>query len=260
MKNDGRASSPAQSLSRHARGEPPVPGLAAVLEYLRSPGFAPSTVIRGDGKAIVLDLSATSPMLSSLAGGSDVVGLSQLIDAEMQRAGTGFAFGRYGEKRALYDNEHFAGAPGGERRSIHMGIDLFCKAGTAIHAPLDAELHIIANNTQELDYGPMLVLRHHAGTREFYTLYGHLRLASLRGLREGQRLTAGAQIAEVGAPPENGNWPPHLHFQLIVDLLGLGKDFPGVAYASQRDFWLALSPSPAVFFRECESGRLEAAS
>ncbi|MCI0516343.1 MAG: peptidoglycan DD-metalloendopeptidase family protein [Woeseiaceae bacterium] len=250
----------AQSMAQHARGLEPVAGLTEILQYLRSPDFAPAPVIHSDGKAIVLDLSATGPILQNRLSGIGVARLSQLIDAEMQRAGTGFAFGRYGEKRALYDNEHFASGSSGERRTIHMGIDLFCKAGTPIHTPLDAELCIVANNTQELDYGPMLVLRHLAGQREFYTLYGHLRLASIRGLREGQRLPAGAQIAEVGAPPENGNWPPHLHFQLIVDLLGLGRDFPGVAYESQRDFWLALSPSPAMFFPECDAVLLEATS
>ena len=32
------------------------------------------------------------------------------------------------------------------------------------------------------------------------------------------RTFAVERIGSVGAPPGNGNWPPHLHFQLIVDL------------------------------------------
>src|ERR1041385_4243585 len=50
----------------------------------------------------------------------------------------------------------------------------------------------------------------------------------------------------VGAPPENGDWPPHLHFQLITDLLELDCDFPGVAFAVQRDVWRALLPHPNI--------------
>jgi murein DD-endopeptidase MepM/ murein hydrolase activator NlpD len=245
-------------MAQHAQGLEPAAGLSEVLRFLRSADLAPATIIRSDGKAIVLDLSATSPILRGGTSGLGVERLSQLIDAEMRRAGTGFAFGRYGEKRGLYDNDNFASGSNAERRTIHMGIDLFCAAGTPVYAPLDAEVCVVANNTQELDYGPMLVLRHQAGRREFFTLYGHLSLKSIAGRREGQRLRAGKQLAEVGSPPENGNWPPHLHFQLIVDLLGLGKDFPGVAYQSQRDFWLALSPSPAVFFPECDAALLQA--
>jgi 4-aminobutyrate aminotransferase-like enzyme len=45
---------------------------------------------------------------------------------------------------------------------------------------------------------------------------------------------------------ENGGWPPHLHFQIILDLLDYGRDFPGVAKASQRSLWKALSPDPNI--------------
>src|SRR5207245_11684375 len=34
----------------------------------------------------------------------------------------------------------------------------------------------------------------------------------------------------------------HAHFQIILDLLELGADFAGVAYASQRAVWTSLSP------------------
>jgi 4-aminobutyrate aminotransferase-like enzyme len=44
--------------------------------------------------------------------------------------------------------------------------------------------------------------------------------------------------------PTNGGWPPHVHFQLITDLLGRDGEFPGVAPAVRRDVWLSLSPDP----------------
>src|SRR5260370_20209844 len=37
---------------------------------------------------------------------------------------------------------------------------------------------------------------------------------------------------------------PGVHFQIILDLLELDADFPGVAYASQRAVWTSLSPHP----------------
>jgi murein DD-endopeptidase MepM/ murein hydrolase activator NlpD len=35
------------------------------------------------------------------------------------------------------------------------------------------------------------------------------------GVRPGQALDPGTVFAEVGGPPENGNWFPHLHIQAI---------------------------------------------
>jgi len=48
----------------------------------------------------------------------------------------------------------------------------------------------------------------------------------------------------VGTPDENGGWPPHVHFQVILDLLDEDTGFPGVAYASERALWTGLSPDP----------------
>ncbi len=95
------------------------------------------------------------------------------------------------------------------------------------------------------DYGPVLLLRHATGSgRHFFTLYGHLSRASLAELAEGQAISAGEPIGWIGEPPENGDWPPHLHLQIIVDPLDLGCGFPGVAAASQRPVWLGISPDP----------------
>ena len=141
---------------------------------------------------------------------------------------------------------------------IHLGIDVFCAAGTSVFAPLDGRVEILANNEQELDYGPMMVLRHEVPKEnEFFTLYGHLGLDALTRVSEGQEIKAGEQIATVGEPPTNGNWPPHLHVQQISDLLGLGADFPGVALKSQQQYWFGVSPSPARFFPEIDAERLE---
>jgi len=217
----------------------------------------PATVISTDGKAIVLDLSAGSRLCGETIAGLDVDHLGRLINQTMVDAGTGFAFGRYAEPRELYTSKHFA-AGDTEPRTIHMGIDLFCGAGTPVTAPLAGSVELLANNETELDYGPMVVLRHQiASTDPFFTLYGHLGAEVLDLLDVGQAVNAGQQIATVGSPPTNGNWPPHLHFQLILDLLDLGVDFPGVARNSEQEYWLGLSPSPAAFFPDCDPRALE---
>jgi murein DD-endopeptidase MepM/ murein hydrolase activator NlpD len=206
----------------------------------------------------VLDLSTGARLCGQEIVGVDVAEFGQLINRTMADAGTAFAFGRYAEPRELYSNDNFASAEGAESRTIHMGIDLFCEAGTPVFAPLSATVAFVANNARELDYGPLVILRHEEQEGgEFFTLYGHLGMDALQRVSGGQTISAGEQIATVGAPPGNGNWPPHLHFQLITDLLDLGVDFPGVALKSQQVYWLGLSPSPAKFFPECDATSLE---
>jgi 4-aminobutyrate aminotransferase-like enzyme len=134
----------------------------------------------------------------------------------------------------------------GERRTIHIGIDLFMKAGSPIFAPLDGVIHSFANNVAPLDYGPAIILQHEVdeGRIKFFTLYGHLSEESLEGIQPGKLLKCGDRIASIGAPPTNGGWPPHLHFQIVCDMLGKEGDFPGVAPASQREVWLSICPDP----------------
>lgn len=218
----------------------------------------PATIIKTDGRAIVLDLSTGAKLCGKDIAGLDVAELGDLIDRTMADAGTAFSFGRYAEPRELYSNDNFASGESSESRTIHMGIDLFCVADTPVFSPLDATVAFVANNENELDYGPMVILRHSVEPATvFFTLYGHLGLSTLDHLGEGQVIRAGEQVATVGTPPTNGNWPSHLHFQLINDLLDLGVDFPGVALKSEQDYWLGLSPSPARFFPECDAGLLE---
>ena len=141
------------------------------------------------------------------------------------------------------------GNPTGERRTVHLGMDLFVDEGTPVRAPLDGVVQVVTNNSAPLDYGPVVILRHEtSGGEEFFSLFGHLSKESIDGLKVGQRITRGQQFARVGSSQENGGWTPHVHFQIILDLLELGGDLPGVAYASQRAVWTSLSPDPNLFF------------
>jgi len=234
--------------------------VAAITSFLDSQEFSPASIIRTDERSIVLDLSIGSMALGESLLNLPVERFGQLVNRALADAGTDFGFGRWGEPRELYVSNLFANESTEvtDPRVVHMGIDVFCRADTPIYSPLAGRVHIKTNNTAELDYGPMLVLEHDTSNGEvFYSLYGHLRATSLSDMNEGQAVSAGEQIATVGSAPENGNWPPHLHFQLILDLQGLGADFPGVAKRSEQAAWLALSPLPARFFPECRPESLD---
>src|SRR5438874_9729669 len=58
----------------------------------------------------------------------------------------------------------------------------------------------------------------------YTTLFRSLDPASFAQLRVGQRVERGQPIAALGSPEHNGGWTPHLHLQILCDLLGLGRD------------------------------------
>jgi 4-aminobutyrate aminotransferase-like enzyme len=96
----------------------------------------------------------------------------------------------------------------------------------------------------------MMILRHQTDDGvEFFTLYGHLSRESLDGQYPGRVIKAGDQIATLGSADVNVGWTPHLHLQIITDLLGLGTDFPGVGRPSQRRVWTSLCPDPNLLTR-----------
>src|SRR5262249_36581639 len=132
----------------------------------------------------------------------------------------------------------------------HMAVDLFAEPGSPVLAPLAGTVHAIRDNAARLDYGPTVILAHHPdGAPAFYTLYGHLSAESLRRLTVGDRVARSQRIGAIGEPPGNGDWPPHVHFQIVCDFLDRDGEFPGVAGASQRPVWKSLSPDPNRILR-----------
>jgi 4-aminobutyrate aminotransferase-like enzyme/Ser/Thr protein kinase RdoA (MazF antagonist) len=194
---------------------------------------------------IVFDLSVGSPLLSGDPAQNAEPRLTERLFGLMKSANVNVGVGRYDEARMLYVTPLFdAESTNAERRTVHLGMDLFVEADSAVYAPLAGEVHAFNNNAAPLDYGPVIILKHKFGEQEFFTLYGHLSEGSVDDLRVGQKFAAGQLLGSVGAPPVNGGWTPHLHFQIITDLLDLGCDFPGVCRASEREIWREFSPDP----------------
>jgi 4-aminobutyrate aminotransferase-like enzyme/Ser/Thr protein kinase RdoA (MazF antagonist) len=235
---------------REICGLPPVPKSGAVRKWLAAHASSAASLLdvslRGT-QSLVLDLGVGSTFLGADPGAAEPAALGERIFAELRKARVSVGVGRYNEPRLLYSSPLFgaSGNPTDERRTIHLGMDLFVASGSAVYAPLEGVVHAFANNTAAQDYGPVVILRHGPGEgQEFFTLYGHLTKDSLAKLRVGQAIARGERLGRVGAMQENGGWPPHLHFQVTVDLLDRGTDFPGVALAAERGVWTELSPDP----------------
>ncbi len=196
---------------------------------------------------LILDLSGANPKMKQLDY-SNTHSLGRIIFEEMQKKGFFYAYGGYLEDREVYRRSPLFAGKAEEARSIHLGIDVWTAAGTPVYLPLDGKVHSFQNNDQFGDYGPTIIMAHELAGESFYTLYGHLSEASLENLREGMPMEKGTVLCHVGDAPVNGDWPPHLHFQVIADMQGLKGDFPGVAFVSEQMKYRKLCPNPRVFF------------
>ncbi|NNG17859.1 MAG: aminotransferase class III-fold pyridoxal phosphate-dependent enzyme [Gemmatimonadales bacterium] len=240
---------------RQAAGLPPGPRGNPVADWLAANASAIGPVVGPDlatGGVVVFDLSPASTQFTEAGEPSDQAALSRVMFGQLQAAGTRVGVGRYDEPRRLYTADQFCppGSEVEEWRTVHLGMDLFLEPGSPVFAPLDATVHSFGNNGEPLDYGPTVILRHqpHEGPA-FFTLYGHLSAQSLDGLKPGKPIAKGQQVGRIGDIAVNGGWPPHLHFQIITDLLDQTGNFPGVAAAKDRTLWRALCPDPNLVLR-----------
>lgn len=172
----------------------------------------------------------------------DVAKFSAYIERELAEAKALYGIGGYAEHRSVYSRSKVFDAPGGgEPRRLHLGTDIWGKAGTAVFAPLGGMVHSFKFNDAYGDYGATIVLLHQLESVAFYTLYGHVSLRDL-ALVEGQYINRGQEFAHFGEPHENGHWPPHLHFQVIIDMELKEGDYPGVCRISDQNYYLNNCP------------------
>lgn len=153
-------------------------------------------------------------------------------------------FGGYIETRNLYKRSSVFKNSDTEERNIHIGLDLWINEQAPIYAALDGKIHSFQNNTALGDYGPTIILEHEIENIKFHTLYGHLSEASLVGKKIGDSFEKGTQIASLGLPPINGDYAPHLHFQIIMDMEGKFGDYPGVSSEKMLSFYKENCPNP----------------
>lgn len=176
--------------------------------------------------------------------------LSKYINNYLKIHSKKVAFGGYLEKREIYNrSSHFNTQNTKNQRNIHLGIDLWCEANTAVLAALNGVIHSFKNNIAYGDYGPTIILEHCIDGITFYTLYGHLSLDSITNLRVGTKVKAAEVIGYLGTAEVNGDYPPHLHFQIINDLHGNFGDYPGVCSANELDFYKENCPDPNLILK-----------
>jgi murein DD-endopeptidase MepM/ murein hydrolase activator NlpD len=197
---------------------------------------------------VALDLSVTHENLvtQKLATAKDY---EEYIQDYLNRNKAKIAFGGYIEHRNLYQRSTVFNDQNSDERNIHIGLDLWINEPAPIYAALDGKIHSFQNNTALGDYGPTIILEHQIEDYTFHTLYGHLSLDSLNGKKVGDFVGKGEQIATLGLPPINGDYAPHLHFQIIIDMENKIGDYPGVCSSKTLAFYLRNCPDPNLLLK-----------
>jgi peptidoglycan LD-endopeptidase LytH len=169
---------------------------------------------------------------------------SDYVFGQLNRIGKKYGIGGYLEHRAIYSRSKVFATGKEDFRDIHLGVDIWTEAFTPVYTPLKGKVHSFKNNEGFGDYGATIILEHPLKEVTLYSLYGHLALNDLENLYVGKEFNAGDLLCHLGPFPENGDWPPHLHFQLMWDLLGIWGDFPGVCFQSEIEKYKSICPDP----------------
>ncbi|MBB4077592.1 4-aminobutyrate aminotransferase-like enzyme/Ser/Thr protein kinase RdoA (MazF antagonist) [Lewinella aquimaris] len=231
---------------RLAAGYTPHPSWHAFHEWAGTCHSAPPLPL--DGQALIpIDLGVGSTTLGLNHNFETIDTFTTLVRRYLEDRHADWAIGGYGEARPVYTTDAFQGVgnDGPRWRSVHLGLDFWTgQSGTTVTAPLDGTVHHCGSDPTSGGYGHTIILRHSPLPHlTFYTLYGHLG-AIAKDLVAGTQVQQNQPIATIGSKDTNGGWPPHLHFQVMLDVLDTEADFPGVAYPEEREVWLGICPDP----------------
>jgi murein DD-endopeptidase MepM/ murein hydrolase activator NlpD len=171
------------------------------------------------------------------------------IENHLQQNHAKVAFGGYNEERNLYKQTSLFNDEQSDERNIHIGMDLWIKAGTPILAALDGIVYGFDFNAGKGNYGPTIILKHTFKSEIFYTLYGHLSVESIEDIEIGTFFKKGQQLATLGNSSVNGGYSPHLHFQIIKNIGDNSSDYPGVCSKKDLDYYLENCPNPNVLLK-----------
>lgn len=233
---------------RDACGLTPCPQYDVFTEWAQHNASSFKSIVTPDLKnPFWLDLGMDSFELGNQSIVLDDEKLRVKIEATILQSGKSFALGKYNEVRPFYTSSAFEleGNDGPEWRTVHLGLDVFMKAGEPVFAPLSGTIHSVVDNKGDRNYGPTIILIHDVLPKlTFYTLYGHLSRSILDKLKAGDKVAAGDEIGQLGDLHENGGWSPHLHFQILLDTLDKNGDFPGVALPTPINIWKSICPDP----------------
>lgn len=179
----------------------------------------------------------------------------RLLDDVHRRHNVAWSYGGY-----LEDRRHVWRGSYLDRTEsyVHLGVDFHVAQGTAVVAEFDADIAMVEKDPDnDGGWGERIFLRPAPAVagppaRDVLLIYAHLQNVAVR---PGVHLHPGTLLAEVGGPPHNGNWSPHLHVQAIQRamfadiLLNRFTELDGYGRRDRLDELSRQFPDPLDFVR-----------
>jgi murein DD-endopeptidase MepM/ murein hydrolase activator NlpD len=220
--------------------------LETILKQTNDIVLIPESISLNQYTALDLSVSNTALAGESLGNATD---FELFIEKHLAINNSKVAYGGYNEERNLYKRSTIFKDVETDERNMHIGLDLWIKAGTPILSALDGKVHSFNYNSGWGDYGPTIILEHQIENEIFYTLYGHLSLESIENIKIGQLFKKGQELATLGNASVNGDYSPHLHFQIISNIGDKAGDYPGVCSKKDLPFYLENCPDPNILLK-----------
>jgi 4-aminobutyrate aminotransferase-like enzyme/Ser/Thr protein kinase RdoA (MazF antagonist) len=241
----------ATGILRHACGFEAAPGARAVVAWIAKNRDGLRPVLDHPpallSKAVVPFGDPLHPIARASAAGQPEQA-ERLWRSIADKDSVELGIGPWGEDRPVYSSDAFRSVLAADRRrSLHLGLDLFARAGSNVRTPLDGTVVDLFETDLSLDYGHAVLLKHAPCGLTFYSLWGHLSAQTVRDRKVGERLKAGDVIGQLGGMHENGNWQPHVHIQLITYEPKQAADVIGAGEAGYGAVWRDLFPDPMHF-------------
>lgn len=152
-----------------------------------------------------------------------------------------FSYGGYLEDRSHLWRGHYQEKTGA---FTHLGVDFNVPVNTAVSVPVPSEVvYTLKDGDEDGGWGGMVVLK--TKVVGVHYLFAHLRRETLPSV--GSVLPRGSMAGLVAGYPENGNWYPHLHMQVLSPkaLAINGLDFRKIdGYAKWSPNLEELYPNP----------------
>lgn len=149
-------------------------------------------------------VGTTNPLL-------DPAVCQEMLDEVHRKHSVDWSFGGYLEDRRHVWRGSYLDREG---NYLHLGVDLNVPRQTRIHPGIACQVMIVdVDNDIDGGWGTRVFLKpdQSLGSNVVF-IFAHLENVRVA---PGDELQADTPLAEVGGPPHNGNWHPHLHIQAV---------------------------------------------
>jgi len=170
----------------------------------------------------------------------------EVMDEIARLDGAWWFYGGYLEERRHILAGSYLEATG---NFLHLGVDVHVPEGTPLAAGAPATvLRVDDDGDRDGGWGPRVFLRRSRGPADdTVAIFAHLREPRCA---PGDVVGPEETFAEVGGPPHNGNWHPHLHLQVLraatfeEAFVAGTRELDGYGAPAMRGELAALFPDP----------------